>query len=348
MENENNRFLVFSNSGSLFAVDALHVRETFSLPEITPLEETPPYVVGVINLRGRIVTVIDLNLIFGRPPGKYLLSDCVIVLDLNGERLGIIVNEAMDVMPIPAEDMDPALFPGMADLPHPPFVVGEARVGEDIIMLLDHERLMAHGGDFKRPAEELEMGEEENESLFTPPHPSFSGLDPAEKAEFHRRAVLLMRKAEDETQLGPRQVAVIDLGGEYFGIGLESVREFTRITNLTPLPNCPEHVVGNMNLRGSILTLIDIRALLEMPPGRFDRSARVAVVSVEDITAGIAVDEIHDIVSLSPSDIAPLPASARHSIENTAQGTARYGDGAMTVLDIGEILRNEDLNTGSE
>jgi purine-binding chemotaxis protein CheW len=59
MENENNRFLVFNNSGSLFAVDALHVRETFSLPEITPLEETPPYVVGVINLRGRIVPVMD-------------------------------------------------------------------------------------------------------------------------------------------------------------------------------------------------------------------------------------------------------------------------------------------------
>jgi purine-binding chemotaxis protein CheW len=157
-----------------------------------------------------------------------------------------------------------------------------------------------------------------------------------------------MRKGEDETPLGFRRVAVIDLGGEYFGIGLESVREFTRITNLTPLPNCPEHVIGNMNLRGSILTVIDIRSLLEMPPGRFDRSAKAVVVSVEDITTGIVVDEIHDIASLSPSDISPLPASARQAIGNTAQGVARYGDRAMTILDIGEILRNEGLNAGSE
>jgi purine-binding chemotaxis protein CheW len=348
MEDRDNPFLVFENSASLFAVDALYVRETFSLPEITPLEETPLYVVGVINLRGRIVPVMDLNLLFGRAPGKYRLSDCVIVLDLNGERLGIIVNEARDVMLIPAEDMDPAPFPGMHDLPHPPFVVAEARVGEDIIMILDHERLMAHGGGFERPSEESEMEEGESEPSFTPPHPLFSALEPAEKGEFHHRAALLMEKTEDETPPGSRQVAVIVLGGEYFGIGLESVREFTRITNLTPLPNCPEHVVGNMNLRGSILTLLDLRALLEMPPGRFGRSARVVVVSVEGITAGIAVDEIHDIASLSPSDIAPLPASARQAIGNTAQGTARYGDGAMTILDIGEILRKESLNAGGE
>jgi purine-binding chemotaxis protein CheW len=348
MEKEDNRFLVFSNSASLFAVDALHVRETFSLPEITPLEETPHHVVGVINLRGRIVPVMDLNLVFGRPPLKYRLSDCVIVLELNGVRLGIIVNEAMDLMPIPAEDMDPTPFPDMVALPHPPFVVAEGRVGEDIIMILDHERLMAHGGDFERPAEEPEMGEGESESSFAPTHPLFSALEPAEKAVFQRRAAMLMRKGKDETLSGFRQVAVIDLGGEYFGIGLESVREFTRITNLTPLPNCPEHIVGNMNLHGNILTLIDIRPLLEMPPGRFGSSARVVVVSVEGITAGIAVDEIHDIASLSPSDVAPLPATARHAVESCAQGTARYGDGAMTILDIGRILGNEGLNAGGE
>jgi len=348
MENENNRFLVFSNSASLFAVDALRVRETFSLPEITPLEETPPHVVGVINLRGRIVPVMDLNLLFGRSSAKYSLSDCVIVLELDGERAGIIVNEARDVMPIPAEDMDPTPLPGMVALPHPPFVVGEARVGEDIIMILDHERLMAQGGDFERPAEEPETGEGESEPSSAPPHPLFSALEPAEKAEFHRRAALLMRKGDDETLPGSWQVAVIDLGGEYFGIGLESVREFTRITNLTPLPNCPEHIVGNMNLRGNILTLIDFRALLEMPPGRFERSAGVVVVSMEGITAGIAVDEIHDIASLSPFDISPLPATARHAVESSAQGTAPYGDGAMTILDIGEILRSEGLNAGGE
>lgn len=345
MDNENNGHLVFSNSGSLFAVDALSVRETFSLPEITPVEETPPYVVGVINLRGRIIPVMDLNLLFGRAPEKYLLSDCLIVLDMNGKKAGIIVNEATDVMLIPAEDIDPAPFP---DCSHPAFVAGEARVGEDIIMILDHERLMAHGGDFESPAGEPEMGEGDSEPSFAPAHPSFAPLEPAEKAEFRGRAAMLMRKGDDEAFLGSRQVAVIDLGGENFGIALESIREFTRITNLTPLPNCPEHVVGNMNLRGDILTLLDIRTLLEMPPGRLGNSARVVVVSVEGITAGIAVDDIHDIAYLSPTEISPLPATARHAMESSAQGTAPYGDGAMTILDIGEILRNEGVNAGGE
>jgi len=73
MENENNRFLVFGNSGSLFAVTAQAVREIFALPEITPLEESPPCVVGVINLRGEIVPVMDLESTF-RPCAREISS----------------------------------------------------------------------------------------------------------------------------------------------------------------------------------------------------------------------------------------------------------------------------------
>jgi purine-binding chemotaxis protein CheW len=94
-----------------------------------------------------------------------------------------------------------------------------------------------------------------------------------------------------------------------------------------------------MNLRGSILTLIDIRPLLEIPPGKFDRSSQVVVVSGEDFTVGIAVDEIHDIVPFSQTDISPLPATT----PNFGRGTSRYGDRAMTILDVGEILRSKLL-----
>jgi purine-binding chemotaxis protein CheW len=348
--NENERagigkqyLFIFSFHNSLFAIDAMAVRETFRLPEITPIEETPPYIVGVVNLRGRIVPVIDLNIRFRRVQERYHLTDGIIIVEVEGQPAGIIVNEVHDLLTIRAEDIDLQTFPGRKDDSRPRFVRGEVRVGEDIIMILDHKRLLGYREHGEGSDGGSEMRESESLRLPPVPPPAFSEASPGEKEIFHSRAIDLMKKVDEESLSALQPFVVVGLGGEYFGIDLKSVQEFSHITNLTPVPNCPEHVIGNMNLRGSILTVMDIRDCMGMPAGRFSRSAKVVVTSVNDISVGVAVDDIYDIAYLSPSDISPLPTSVRPVAEKYAKGTARYSGRAMMVLNIPEIVKNGSL-----
>jgi purine-binding chemotaxis protein CheW len=341
-------FFTLSIHNSLFAIDAMAVRETFRLPEITPLEETPPYVVGVVNLRGRIVPVIDLNIRFGRAPERYHLTDTMIVVDVEGQTAGIIVNEVHDVVTIMSEDIDPPPFCSKEGASTTHFVVGEARVGEDIIIILDHNRLLAQIEKDEAPAARLEMQNGKFNSALQTPHSEFSDVSPEEKAIFRGRAVDLMNKVDEEDLSALEPVVVVGLSGEYFGIDLKSVQEFSHITNLTPVPNCPEHVIGNMNLRGSILTVMDIRGCLGMPAGRFSRSAKVVVTSANDIVAGVAVDNIYDIAYLGLSDISPLPTSVGPAVEKYARGTAHYGGRAMTVLNLSGIIKEGSLIVNEE
>lgn len=342
METTVEHYFVFTVRHSLYAVDAMVVSETFQLPEITPLEETPPHVPGVINLRGKIIPVMDLNILFGRVPARYLLEDAMLVINVNGEQTGIIVNQVRDVMTIRSDQLDHPLPPVQGEHVQHPYVAAHARLGEEIIMILDHERLTAPTKHVKAPAEpEPDSGEPANQGESF--QVSIPGTKLAEQTEFHRRSAELMKAAEDGNLCGTEQVAVVTLGGEYFGIELKAVQEFSSITNLTPLPNCPEHVIGNMNLRGSILLVIDIRGLLEMPAGQLDRSSKVIVASVDEITVGIAVDEIHDIASVDATDRSPLPSSLSAAIEKFSWGTARYESKAMTLLNLAAIIKEGNL-----
>lgn len=353
-------FLVFSLHGSLFAVDALIVCEIIYLPELTPIEEEPEFISGVFNLRGKIVPVIDLNLLFGHARGKYNISDRVIVLGDKGLTMGIIVNDVHDVKNIPEEDIEPlssiirTLHTGLR-IPH--FVVGEAKVGEDIIMILDHDAIL----DFGLRIEELEETEKSEieipkSKIEETSHPAFAGISPEEKAVFHERALRYMQAVEEEGLAGLMPVAVVGLGGEYFSVELELVREFADMQDIVPVPCCPEHIIGNMNLRGDILTLIDIRGMLNLP--LFDKSSirtpqskiegKVIVTRIGELFAGVPVDEVFDVRYVNQFEISEVPSAIKAKNEEIIKGTVPYGGRMMTILNLSRILTMEDLVVNEE
>lgn len=334
MHNLADQYLVFMLRNSLYAVDARVVDATFRLPEITPVEETLPHVAGVINLRGKIIPVLDLNILFGRPPARYGAEDGMVVIDVDGDRASIVVNEVRDVIAIGRDQIEPV--PSVQE--RRCLVSCRAKVGEEIIMILDPERIT---GFAVRESTAEGVGQAQPVPFAQPP--PAEATPERELEELHRRSLELMAAAEGQDARGAEQVAVVSLGGEHLGFRLESVREFSTVTSLTPLPNCPDHVIGNMNLRGSILLVIDIRGVLQMPPGRLSRECKVVVASAGEVEAGIAVDDIIDIVRFSSSDLSELPASVHPEMERLALGACRYGEGAVTVLNLQEILKDERL-----
>ena len=341
-------YFVFNVRQSLYAVEALSVSVTFSVPALTATEEAPAYVAGVINLRGHIIPVLDLNLLFGRPSQDKALSDAVLVLQDKERMVGVLVNEVLDVIHIRADQIDqPIRGEDKAEALDAPacLVLGMARVDHQIINILDHRRLVALDVDL---ADGTELAVPTTTAAEEPVHPvptTTVANEPqsADQAVLQRRAIELTRLVEADINSDTLQLAVVVLGQEYFGLDIRFINEFTKAKNIIPLPNCPQHVLGNMNLRGNILTIIDIRQTLGMYSDNFQPSAKIVVSSAADILVGVAVDDIDDIVQLDRNQIVPLPVSAHPDVLRFALGTAHYNQKAMTILNLPEILKNKDL-----
>ena len=160
----------------------------------------------------------------------------------------------------------------------------------------------------------------------------------SERNIFQRRAAELRQSLEKERAEDLTALAVIGLEGEFFGVSLEAVREFITVSKVSPIPCSAEHVVGNMNLRGEIMTLIDIRTALNLPPTRQGPVEKAVIAQVGEVAAGIVVDEVRDILFLHPADLTALPITAKGRRAATVQGVTRYGDGLLSVLNLPRLL----------
>jgi purine-binding chemotaxis protein CheW len=348
--------LLFEHDGARFGVDATKVRESVWLPELTPVEEAPPWIVGIFNLRGQIIPVADLYLRFEHPAQRYSTANHIVVLETERLPMGIIVSEVPEVIDLPSDAIQspPQFDTKIAGSTH--LVAGEAQVGDDLVTLLDVSRLteLAEETELTEGAElpEETKQSEETELIEVAQQPArvayfCPDATPAERVLFRKRAQELQKSVanNESTGLG---LAVVELGGELFGVELVDVVEFCDITELCPIPCCPPHVLGAMNLRGELLTLIDPRFALNLPPAERGSKAVVAHMSSEldadfgEKAMGIAVDQVHDVVYLCEEELQPPPAALRELCGASITGTAPYADRTMTVLDLPVLLAREE------
>lgn len=322
--------LIFDHDGARFGVDATRVRESVCLPELTPVEEAPPWIVGLFNLRGQIIPVADLHLRFDHSACRYYTSDHVVVLQTDPCPMGLIVSEVREVIDLPVDAIEspPQFAAASSGSTH--LVASEARVGDGLVTLLDVSRL-AHLPEGTAIVEAAEQAA--HASYFCPQ------ASPAERALFRKRAVALSEAAVDAdgTRLG---LAVVELGGEYFGIELSCVLEFCDITELSPLPCCPPHILGIMSLRGELLTLIDPRSTLNLPPT--SRGCKAVIAKLGEQPMGIAVDQVHDVVYLRHEALQPAPVALRELCGAFITAIASYADKTMTVLDLSALLARQE------
>jgi purine-binding chemotaxis protein CheW len=121
------------------------------------------------------------------------------------------------------------------------------------------------------------------------------------------------------------------------------VREFTNIGDLTPIPCCPNHIVGNINLRGEIVTLVDIRNALNIPNTPVSVGSPAVVIQVDDIVAGLPVDRVLEMVSINSTDMTPLSGILSNFGEKYIRGTAFFQEKILRVLDLPKLFSQGDL-----
>jgi purine-binding chemotaxis protein CheW len=133
------KFLTFLLGDEDYGVEILKVRELLGIQDITVVPHTREYMRGVINLRGKVIPVIDLRIRFGLPPIQYNDQTCIVVVDV-GTLMGIIVDTVREVHDIPATDIQPP--PRLDSSVDAAFILGMGKINDDVKILLDIGRVL--------------------------------------------------------------------------------------------------------------------------------------------------------------------------------------------------------------
>lgn len=133
------KYLTFLLAGEEYGLEILKVREIIGILDVTKVPQTPDFVKGVVNLRGKVIPVIDLRLQFGLPQPEYNEQTCIIVVDV-GIMMGIIVDTVQEVHNISARDIEPT--PQISNQVNIDFLLGMGKVNDDVMILLDIEKIL--------------------------------------------------------------------------------------------------------------------------------------------------------------------------------------------------------------
>ena len=367
---ENKEYLTFCLHNLHYGIEAALVHEILPLPELTPISEAATDIIGILNLRGEIVPIIHLDLLQDTPVKDCHLSDYVIVMQWEDLQIGMVVHQVNEVLKLNDEIIKADLSYGVNSDINPAFVAGIAKVDTGKIVLLNPKTLIREPDAILPliwdaqtyldivPASPLRDVEEQLESeilqqdeelqtskIFSSFYDLYcASSTPKERAIFRQRADNLRQQTESlkvTNELMP--LAVIGFGNEYFGLDLELIREFTDIGNLIPIPCCPNHIVGNMNLRGEIVTLVDIRSVLNLPTSPVSVGSPAVVVQVDDIVAGLPVDRVLEMASLNSTDMTPLSGILSDFGEQYIRGTALFQEKILRVLDLPKLFTQGEL-----
>ncbi len=137
------KYLTFVLAGEEYGVEILRVREIIGVMDITSVPKTPDFVKGVINLRGKVIPVVDLRLKFGMDEIERTEETCIIVVDVDGIEMGTVVDKVSEVQDIPGDEIEDApTFGANVDTR---FILGMGKAGGNVTILLDIAKVLSSG-----------------------------------------------------------------------------------------------------------------------------------------------------------------------------------------------------------
>lgn len=141
-DSQKGMFMTFQIGKEFFGVNISYVNEIIAMQSIAAIPEVEDYVKGLINLRGKILPVIDVRVRFKMKPCEYTDRTCIIVIDVKSTMIGLIVERLADVDTIAEDSIAPPPSLGRKEHEHNKYVYGLARTGDRVTLLLDPEKLI--------------------------------------------------------------------------------------------------------------------------------------------------------------------------------------------------------------
>ncbi len=292
------RFISFILDNEEFAVEVNNVKEIIKLREITPVPRSPEYLLGIINLRGSIVPVIDPRYKLNIKINKNTDNSRIIIISNKNDLSGILVDSVNEVLRVNESDIEPP--PKVMNKIDKFYLEGLVKkdAGKRVIMYLNiHEVLNIEGKGFKDVDEyQLESNAiEEKKDIYI---------------------------EED-------QFVSFYVGDEEFCLDIDSVKEILKLEELTVVPNVPDYVIGIQSVRNSLLPVIDMRKIMNISD--YEQNNKEFVEKLKNIIdmfvndLEYSINNNHDIVKLKDYDECELNLIINSKVINK--------QGARIILD---------------
>ena len=127
-------FLTFDLAGEGYGLEIRHVTEIIGIQKVTNVPDMPEHVIGVLNLRGKVIPIIDVRLRFNLPLGEYDERTCIIVVNVDDNPVGLVVDQVSEVIDIAQEDIEPPPASGKC---HKNYIQGLGKIDEKVKILLN-------------------------------------------------------------------------------------------------------------------------------------------------------------------------------------------------------------------
>lgn len=138
------------------------------------------------------------------------------------------------------------------------------------------------------------------------------------------------------------QLVTFRLQDESYGINVMQVKEVLRISEIAPVPGAPGYVLGIINLRGTVVTVVDTRSRFGLPSTEVDEASRIVIIESEKQVVGILVDSVAEVVELRQSEIDSAPNVGNEDSSRYIQGVASRDDNLLIVVDLNKLLTEEE------
>lgn len=279
------QFVSFELAGEMFAVPMGPVQEIIRLPEVAQLPLAPAALLGLANLRGRVLPLMSLRRLLGLPDQDHGDSARALVIHC-GQALGFLVDRVCSVLQVEDEQLEPARALGhvlhaesLAGLIRRPNPQGQ----DELLMVLNFEHLVAQ-------AFALTRHESSSSSASTGP----AAPDSETQA------------AVPDSEL---RLVSFTVDAQEYGVPIEEVQEIVQLPEqVTVLPQAPAHMRGVITLRQRLLPLVDLRSLFGLGAQRHDEHQRIVVVALPGCgPVGLVTDAVKEVLSVPRQQASQMP-----------------------------------------
>ena len=138
------------------------------------------------------------------------------------------------------------------------------------------------------------------------------------------------------------QWVTFKLAGETYGVNVMQVQEVLRYTEIAPVPGAPPYVLGIINLRGNVVTVIDTRTRFGLSDTEITDNTRIIVIEAEKNVVGILVDAVAEVVYLKQSEIETAPNVGNEESAKFIQGVCHKNGELLILIDLNKLLTDEE------
>lgn len=313
------QFVTFIVGDEVFAVDLDPVQEIIRVPDVVRVPLAPHTLMGLANLRGKVLPIVSLHRIFGLEEAEHDESTRAVIID-QGSPLGFVVDCVASVVSVEISKIEDV--ESIRGSVNTEFLSGLLKDvgGHQMIMVLDFAKLI---------------------------NDEFTVLSQSTKRDINSSNE---RKVEVEVnELGSEELQLVSfiVAEQEYAISIDDVQEIVQVPeNIVQVPHSESHVMGLMTLRNRLLPVVSLRRMFNLATQEIDEHSRIVVVALNGASVGVLMDSANEVLRVAKVNVDSMPGLlARDGNMSDISDICRLDDGnrLVSILSVANMFRHSAI-----